>query len=77
MFYSDSEVMITKYDVFAPIFQNYKLNINGARMAKQIIQTVDAPQAIGTYSQAVRVNGGDTIYLSGQIGLDPLTMQMV
>ena len=41
---------------------------------KQIIQTPDAPAAIGTYSQAVRV--GDTVYLSGQIGLDPSTMQM-
>lgn len=46
-------------------------------MNKQIIQTPDAPQAIGTYSQAVRVSGGETVYLSGQIGLDPSTMQMV
>ena len=46
-------------------------------MNKQIIQTADAPQAIGTYSQAVRVSGGETVYLSGQIGLDPATMQMV
>lgn len=46
-------------------------------MKKQIIQTADAPQAIGTYSQAVRVGAGDTVYLSGQIGLDPFTMQMV
>ena len=43
--------------------------------SKQVIQTPDAPAAIGTYSQAVRVNG--TVYLSGQIGLDPSTMQMV
>ena len=42
---------------------------------KIVIQTPDAPAAIGTYSQAVRV--GDTVYLSGQIGLDPITMQMV
>ncbi len=42
---------------------------------KQVIQTPDAPAAIGTYSQAVRVD--DTVYLSGQIGLDPATMQMV
>lgn len=42
---------------------------------KQFIQTPDAPAAIGTYSQAIRV--GDTVYLSGQIGLDPATMQMV
>lgn len=42
--------------------------------SKKIIQTPDAPAAIGTYSQAVRV--GETVYLSGQIGLDPHTMQM-
>ena len=41
---------------------------------KSVIQTKDAPAAIGTYSQAVRA--GDTVYLSGQIGLDPATMQM-
>lgn len=44
-------------------------------MKKQIIQTADAPQAIGTYSQAVRV--GDAVYLSGQIGLDPASMELV
>ena len=42
---------------------------------KQIIQTPDAPAAIGTYSQAVQVDS--TVYLSGQIGLDPTTMQLV
>mgnify|MGYP000707553391 CR=1 FL=1 len=42
---------------------------------KTIIQTADAPAAIGTYSQAVRVDR--TVYLSGQIGLDPASMQMV
>lgn len=42
---------------------------------KLIIQTDGAPAAIGTYSQAVKV--GTTVYLSGQIGLDPVTMQMV
>jgi reactive intermediate/imine deaminase len=41
---------------------------------KHIIATPDAPQAIGTYSQAVRV--GNTVYLSGQIGLDPANMQL-
>jgi len=41
---------------------------------KTAIQTREAPAAIGTYSQAVRA--GDTLYLSGQIGLDPATMQM-
>lgn len=46
-------------------------------MSKFIIQTDDAPQAIGTYSQAVCVTGGETIYLSGQIGLDPTNMEMV
>lgn len=43
-------------------------------MPRQIIATTDAPAAIGTYSQAVRV--GDTVYLSGQIPLDPATMQL-
>lgn len=42
---------------------------------KTIIQTPDAPAAIGTYSQAVRVD--HTVYLSGQIGLDPSSMEMV
>ncbi len=40
-------------------------------MSRQVIQTPNAPAAIGTYSQAVRV--GQTVYLSGQIGLDPAT----
>jgi reactive intermediate/imine deaminase len=44
-------------------------------MTRRIISTEGAPKAIGTYSQAVRV--GDTVYLSGQIGLDPATMQLV
>jgi reactive intermediate/imine deaminase len=44
-------------------------------MVKQIIHTDGAPQAIGTYSQAVKVD--NTVYLSGQIGLDPVSMQMV
>jgi len=44
-------------------------------MARQIISTEGAPKAIGTYSQAVKV--GDTVYLSGQIGLDPATMHLV
>lgn len=44
-------------------------------MPKQIITTDQAPAAIGTYSQAVKT--GNTVYLSGQIGLDPTSMQMV
>ena len=44
-------------------------------MSRKIISTAAAPAAIGTYSQAVRV--GDTVYMSGQIGLDPATMTMV
>ncbi|MES1999041.1 MAG: RidA family protein [Pseudomonadota bacterium] len=44
-------------------------------MSKHIISTDAAPTAIGTYSQAVKV--GDTVYLSGQIGLDPVSMQLV
>jgi reactive intermediate/imine deaminase len=44
-------------------------------MAKTIINTDKAPQAIGTYSQAIKVN--NTVYLSGQIPLIPETMEMV
>jgi len=44
-------------------------------MSKQIISSNLAPAAIGTYSQAVKV--GNTVYLSGQIGLDPTSMQLV
>ena len=44
-------------------------------MSRKIIHTDAAPKAIGTYSQAVRVN--DTVYFAGQIGLDPATMQIV
>lgn len=51
------------------------LTIVEAIMSKQIISTTEAPAAIGTYTQAVKV--GDTVYLSGQIGLNPATMQMV
>ena len=43
-------------------------------MPREIIRTDAAPAAIGTYSQAVRI--GQTVYLSGQIPLDPATMQM-
>ena len=44
-------------------------------MTKSVIATEKAPAAIGTYSQAVKA--GDTVYLSGQIPLDPETMQLV
>ena len=44
-------------------------------MAKQTIHTDDAPKAIGIYSQAVRA--GDTVYVSGQIPLDPRTGELV
>ena len=44
-------------------------------MSKHAIHTDAAPAAIGTYSQAIRT--GDTVYLSGQIPLDPATMQIV
>ncbi len=44
-------------------------------MAREIIHTDQAPQAIGTYSQAVKV--GSTVYMSGQIPLVPETMEMV
>ena len=44
-------------------------------MSRQIVSTPDAPAAIGPYSQAVKV--GNTVYMSGQIPLDPATMQLV
>jgi reactive intermediate/imine deaminase len=44
-------------------------------MSRQSIHTDRAPQAIGTYSQAVRA--GSTVYLSGQVPFDPATMQLV
>jgi reactive intermediate/imine deaminase len=44
-------------------------------MSKQIISTTEAPSAIGPYSQAVR--GGNTIWVSGQIPLDPATKELV
>ncbi len=44
-------------------------------MAKSIIQTDNAPAAIGTYSQAVKVD--NTVYISGQIPLDPTSMEIV
>ncbi len=44
-------------------------------MPRRVIQTDRAPQAIGTYAQAVQV--GHTVYLSGQIPLDPDTMELV
>ncbi|MCI0668545.1 MAG: RidA family protein [Methylococcaceae bacterium] len=44
-------------------------------MKKEIISTKDAPQAIGTYSQAVKI--GNVVYLSGQIPLDPKSMTLV
>jgi len=43
-------------------------------MSRKIIATASAPAAIGPYSQAVQA--GNTVYLSGQIGLDPASMQM-
>ena len=42
---------------------------------KKIISTINAPQSIGPYSQAVEVNG--TLYISGQVPLDPKTMKVV
>ncbi|MCY4421315.1 MAG: RidA family protein [Gammaproteobacteria bacterium] len=44
-------------------------------MGREIIETTRAPQAIGTYSQAVKVDS--TVYMSGQIPLDPDSMQLV
>lgn len=46
-------------------------------MAKEIIHTDAAPAAVGPYSQAAAVKGGRTVYLSGQIGLEPGTGELV
>lgn len=46
-------------------------------MAKQIIHTDKAPAAVGPYSQAVAANAGRTLYLSGQIGLEPGTGELI
>jgi len=46
-------------------------------MSKNKIHSDSAPQAIGTYSQAVSIIGGKTVYLSGQIPLTPTTMEMI
>jgi len=52
-----------------------RTSIGADKMSRKIIQTDNAPKAIGTYSQAVRA--GDTVYLSGQIPLDPKSMELV
>lgn len=44
-------------------------------MARTIISTTNAPKAVGTYSQAVKC--GSTVYVSGQIPLDPATTELV
>lgn len=46
-------------------------------MSKQIIQTDAAPAAVGPYSQAVAVTSAKTVFMSGQIGLDPKTGELV
>lgn len=46
-------------------------------MSKQIIHTANAPAAVGPYSQAVAATGSKTVYLSGQIGLEPATGELV
>src|SRR6476620_10466922 len=52
-----------------------RTSLGAGKMSRKIIHTDNAPKAIGTYSQAVRV--GDTVYMSGQIPLDPKTMEPV
>ncbi|NLZ10191.1 MAG: RidA family protein [Alcaligenaceae bacterium] len=46
-------------------------------MAKHVVQTDAAPAAVGPYSQAIATDGGKTVYLSGQIGLEPGTGELV
>jgi reactive intermediate/imine deaminase len=59
--------------IIAPLLSLF--DFSNLTMTPTIIATANAPQAIGTYSQAVKVDR--TVYLSGQIGLDPVSMQMV
>jgi len=53
-------------------FESAKIKLS---VMKRIIRTSEAPAAIGPYSQAIEVNG--TLYISGQIPLDPATMKVV
>jgi 2-iminobutanoate/2-iminopropanoate deaminase len=46
-------------------------------MARKVVHSDNAPKAIGPYSQAVQVDAGKMTFLSGQIPLDPKTMEMV
>lgn len=46
-------------------------------MTRTVISTNEAPKAIGPYSQAIRASGGDLLFCSGQIALDPATGEMV
>ncbi len=43
-------------------------------MSKQVIHTDNAPATVGTYSQGIKI--GNTVYISGQLGLDPATMEL-
>jgi reactive intermediate/imine deaminase len=72
--------MLCEYGVFSFItppsaIQKNMVNHKEVKMTKEIISTDKAPQAIGTYSQAVKT--GSSVYLSGQIPLIPETMEML
>jgi 2-iminobutanoate/2-iminopropanoate deaminase len=58
-----------------PLALSFALLAAPAFAQPQVIATRDAPEAIGPYSQAIRV--GNTLYLAGQIALDPATNQMI
>ena len=68
-------IYLIKGKVEYQIGDNVVTLLKGDSMSRSIIQTDNAPQAIGTYSQAVRVD--NTVYLSGQIPLDPASMELV
>jgi len=55
--------------------ENLIVNYNVLTMKKQVIHTPNAPAPIGPYNQAIKVN--NTLYLSGQVALDPTTMELV
>jgi len=60
---------------FATVLMSFALNNTHAQqLGKQVISSPDAPEAIGPYSQAIK--SGKTVYLSGQIAIDPKTKQL-
>jgi len=71
----DEECEIENSDALEELFAHHVFPLPEKTMQKTIIATTDAPQAIGPYSQAIRV--GNLLFLSGQIALDPASGELV